>query len=480
MTVNTYSILAAAAALLSGAAARSFTDSRGDTFTTDKDKPTLVTWAHTAASLHSYGLDGTQLLGTYGEYINDGSDFDFTQPEMGSSFPADPDADELALLKDSINLSPGCEETAGYCVELDIAKLAELSPDFMLIHGYRHSPWGIANIIENITAAGFPEDRIIFNEVSMAMGPDAKNCTDEHHKDCYGRSMIDQIETFLELADFLNLDKPAELEGEIEDLCVAATNFAANMKKAQEKGVRALAAYLVPTGTSYFAHVTDDPVLRMMEELGAPIIHPGACTNCTSEYYWEWIGAKDYFNQCTADQIDDFKMAECNDETLYPVDFWLYDHRTTPTVLSDEFAEAYPDQAIQRGQLGMWAIGGRKMSPGHAATILNNVGDKFAQSDRIYAETKCTPADVSSVPHRTTGLGPGEYACYDESFHNEKYFKNCPAAGSVSTESEEEEGEEEEASVPTESDSAPVSTKSSSVKREASILAGVVAVGLLL
>merc|ERR1712238_353976 len=140
----------------------------------------------------------------------------------------------------------------------------------------------------------------------------------------------------------------------------------------------------------------------------------------------------------------------------YPVDFWLYDHRTTPTVLSDEFAEAYPDQAIQRKQLGMWAIGGRKMSPGHAATILNNVGDKFAQSDRIYAETKCTPADVSSVPHRTTGLGPGEYACYDESFHNEKYFKNCPAAGSakwdvstksgsasVSTESEEEEGEEE-------------------------------------
>jgi hypothetical protein len=67
---------------------RTFTDDKGKTFATSAEKPTIVTFAHSAVSMKHYGLDAAQLLGTYGEWYNDGSDIDFEKPEMGSSFPA--------------------------------------------------------------------------------------------------------------------------------------------------------------------------------------------------------------------------------------------------------------------------------------------------------------------------------------------------------------------------------------------------------
>merc|ERR1712194_100167 len=93
-------------------------------------------------------------------------------------------------------------------------------------------------------------------------------------------------------------------------------------------------AYL-STGTSYFAHATDDMVLRMLEELGMPIMHPGSCPNkdaCTFEYFWEWIPIGEYFQSCTDAQKENLEFEACNKDPLYPVDFWLYDHWTTQVV----------------------------------------------------------------------------------------------------------------------------------------------------
>ena len=110
----------------------------------------------------------------------------------------------------------------------------------------------------------YPEDRIIFMELSLH--DDGNDCTEDMHVNCHGKSMIEVVENYLELATFLNLDAPEGLDQDMKDLCAAATSFAATTKMAQEKGLRVMPAYL-STGTSYFAHATDDMVLRMLEEV---------------------------------------------------------------------------------------------------------------------------------------------------------------------------------------------------------------------
>lgn len=174
---------------------------------------------------------------------------------------ADPTIDEVELLEKVTNLSPGCG--AEFCVEFDIAGFLELNPDYLVVNGYRQQPWAIDSIIANITKT-YPEDQIIFIELSLHN--DGEDCTEDKHVNCHGKSMIEVVENYLELARFLNLEEPEGLDQDMKDLCAAATSFAATTKVAQDKGLRVMPAYLT-TGTSYFAHATDDMVLRMFEEV---------------------------------------------------------------------------------------------------------------------------------------------------------------------------------------------------------------------
>jgi len=406
---------------------RTFVDDLGVTHTTNLEKPKIVTWAHRAVSLSHYGLDTEQLLGTYGEWANAGSDFDFNNPEAGSSFPADPNTEELELLKSVVNLSPSCG--AEYCVDFDFETFKLVRPDFFIIHGYRHSPWAINSsnqpeLLEKITEfMGRPP---IYTDVSLE--GEGETCSLGNEDNCYGKSMIDVIEQNFDVATFLNLDVPDSLNEERQRLCESALTFQSYMKIAQDNGVRAMAAYLVPSpvGTSYLATPVDDMVLRMFEELGMPILHPGSCpdkTLCKFEYFWEWLPNAEYFNQCSEGQ--DF--ATCNSSTLYPVDFWLYDHRTTFTITNPDFQLAFPDRAIIKKQYAYWPIGGRMITPHHAAEILDIVGPAMAGADRIYPETACTPeVDVVSKTHRTVGLPGGSYSCFnDAKYHESRYYEEC-------------------------------------------------------
>ena len=167
-----------------------------------------------------------------------------------------------------------------------------LDPDFFIVPGALQDPWEISPLMANITAAGYPEERIIFIEISLSNN--GENCTEVAHENCHGKSMIDVIETYIELGNFLKLDAPSSLDEGMKDLCSAATTFAANMKIAQEKGLRVMPAYF-STGTNYFGHATDDMVLRMLEELGMPIMHPGSCETCTFDYFWEFVPIGEYF-----------------------------------------------------------------------------------------------------------------------------------------------------------------------------------------
>jgi hypothetical protein len=178
-----------------------------------------------------------------------GSDFDFDQPEQSSSYSADPEPSDIAKLLQTVNLSPDCERTPGYCTAFNITTLVELDPDYLIVHGYADSPWGFANFTE--VKEAFPETKIIYNDISLK----GDDCT--VHENCYGKSMIDVIEQYRELAVFLNLEEPAALEEDFATLCAAATAFAGNMQLAHEKGIRTMAAYVDPSSAFYASPVND-------------------------------------------------------------------------------------------------------------------------------------------------------------------------------------------------------------------------------
>jgi len=393
---------------------RTYVDDLGVTHTTSKKNPKIVTWAHRAVTLRYFGLDDTQLLGTYGEWGNSGSDFNVTDPEA-SSFPLDPGLEDVQLLQSAVNLSPGCGNE--FCVEFDIEKFKQLNPDEFIIHGYRGSAWAISSIISNITEAWGKKP--IFVELSMDK---ADKCQDDGYKTCAGRSMIEVIDDHFKLAEYLDLSVPESMKDDRRKLCKAASTFQDQMKVAHDKGLRVFPAYL-GTGTSYYANVKHDMVLRMFEELGMPILHNGACTNatvCSQNYFWEYVPRTEYFQNCSPDNITE----SCNNDPLYPVDVWLYDHRTTFTIQNDDFALAFPDKAIIKKQYAFWPIGGRITTPHHAAKILEIVGSAVSSFERLHPPTNCTDnVDVSSTEHKINGIGPNNYACYDTKFHEKKYFE---------------------------------------------------------
>lgn len=408
---------------------RSYTDDLGITHTTSIEKPTIVTFAHAAVSFFDYGLGTDQLLGTYGEYVVTGSDFDFEQPEQTSSYNADPEPEDIKKLLSTTNLSPGCERVPGYCTEFDIEGLVQLDPDYLIVQGYAHSPWAIANFTE--VELAFPKTKIIYNDVSLA----GENCT--VHENCVGKSMIDLVEQYQELAAFLNLEEQAQLQQDMAELCAAAGEFQTHMKTAHDKGIRTMAAYVDPS-SAFYASPINDMVLRMFEELGMPILHIGKCEDCSQSYFWETIPSEAYFASC--DNSTDFE--ECNEDTLYPVDVWLYDHRTRAVINNEDFAVVFPDKAVLTGQFAEWPIGGRKITPRHAIEILKAVGPSVAGADRLHDETPCVPdLDVSGMEYRRSnsggdkGAGGGAYACYDTSFHNSKYFMGCGGATEEATDS---------------------------------------------
>ena len=274
------------------AAERSYTDDHGITHTTSIEKPTIVTFAHAAVSLFDYGtkdrklnrrqpgpssgrcriyhvphqqqlfssicsfhhflcsgLGTDQLIGTYGEYVVSGSDFDFDQPEQTSSYSADPEPEDIAKLLVTTNLSPGCERVGGYCTEFNLDGLVELDPDYFIVQGYAHSPWAFSNFTE--VELAFPKTKIIYNDVSL----EGEDCGT--YENCYGKSMIDLVEQYQELALFLNLEEPAQLQQDFADLCAAAGLFQEHMKTAHEKGIRTMAAYVDPSSAFYASPVND-------------------------------------------------------------------------------------------------------------------------------------------------------------------------------------------------------------------------------
>ena len=350
----------------------------------------------------------------------DSCDFDFADPDAPNSCPANPSPEEYEFLLDSVNLSPQCG--AEYCQDFDFEAFQSLNVDVMIMHGYRQSVWALSETnvteIERITGR-----TIVYIDISLR-GP---NCTEGNENLCAGKSMLEVIQQYEQLALALGINPPKSLQGQKERMYDAAANFQDVARTVANRGVRIMAAYLAPQGggdfgdSNYFANPTNDLVLRMLEELGLPLLHVN-CNQAPDEeacplgYFWETVQTPKYFGGCEGD------LAGCADNVMYPVDFWLYDHRTTLYVTDPSFRDVFPDKAIELGQMGYWPIGAGTISHEHAAEILELLAVSLRDAQRIHPATDCKTVDVSSDSHRTVGLAGGEYACFEEKFHNQAYF----------------------------------------------------------
>lgn len=408
---------------------RTFTDDLGVTHTFTKKQPKIVAWSHVAISLGHVGMDSNQLAGVYGQWGGETSNLDPTNPEKGSDFESDPTPEDIQFLAaHALNLSPNCLPGAR-CDEIDLDLFRGISGevDAFITIGYRHTVRYITDAVSEIESIlGKP---VIYIDLSQT-GPD---CLPTKEYRCYGKSMIDLIVQFEELASALGVNPTKALQQDKQDLCEASANFQQVARDAQLRGVRVMAAYFGfgIDGATYLANPPDDMVLRMFEELGMPLLHVDCelapdQDQCPLGFFWETVNNTVFFDNCEATDIQ-----QCSNENpKYPVDLWLYDDRQTLEVLSKTFATQFPDKAVLEGQIAYWPIGGGSLSYRHAAEILNIVAPALADTKRLYDGTQCVSSvDVSGIAHRTVGLQGGEYACYDERFHRQEYLK-CPVEAS--------------------------------------------------
>ncbi|KAG7355169.1 hypothetical protein IV203_004525 [Nitzschia inconspicua] len=412
--------------LVDAAVARTFTDDLGVTHTFTKTKPKVVAWSHIAISLAHLGMESSQLAGVYGQWGGETSNLDPTNPELGSSFESDPTAEDIQFLAaHAVNLSPNClPGTRCEDIDLDLLRGIRDEVDVFITIGYRHTVRYITEAMTEIESilSGKP---IIYIDLSQT-GPD---CLPTKEYRCYGKSMIDLILQLEELATAMGVTPTKALQQDQQDLCEAAANFQSVARDAQLRGVRVMAAYFGfgIDGATFLANPPDDMVLRMLEELGMPLLHVDCelapdQEKCPLGFFWETVNNTVFFDNCQATDIQ-----QCNNENpKYPVDLWLYDDRQTLDVLNRDFASLFPDKAVLAGQIAYWPIGGGALSYRHATEILNIIASALANTKRLYDGTQCVSSvDVSGIAHRTVGLKGGEYACYDERFQRQEYLQ-CP------------------------------------------------------
>jgi len=404
--------------------AGSFKDDLGKEFTFN-GKPKIVCPADIALTLRDFGMTEEQIVGTYGSWVTTGSDLDFDKLSEGSTLPADPSPDELKWLDTKVvNLSPDCKNNVR-CKTFKLDTLKTVDPEYVILWGYTQSPFAIdADLIANMTEMGY---ETVYIEISQNAGHgNGTVCKGDLVNGCFGKSMVEVAERWEKLTVALGTTLPESVQVDKKLMCEAAAKFTEASKEAHERGVRVMAQY--PTETSIsIANPVADVVLRMFEELGMPIMHPGGlCKDedgepCYHSYFWESVPRDSYFSDC------DPSSGDCVDKMLYNVDMVLYDHRLTVKLQNATNIDRLGDPALKQGQMAYWPIGGRPHTYRHATEILNLVTPELKKAKRIHSRSDCTKnIDVSSTEHRETSLMKGQYACFNPEFHNEDY--TCPSS----------------------------------------------------
>jgi hypothetical protein len=323
-----------------------FQDDRGVVHTWDNSVKAKIGVEATLGgiSLFHMGMQAEQLAAVWGLWGIRGTTFDPENPSAGSNFPElDPGPEEAAFLSSAVNLSPSCYTNPRGCWQVDnITDLIALQDQIDFIvnvdNGYDYS-------MIDIEAAGF---KVIFVDTYFDYHENCRiqNFSAPDRSNCYGRSAIDIARRIEELAVFLGVEVDQDaINQQKQDMCEAATEFTDTMEEAHEKGLRIKVSWLgigqdEETGESY-AELSDyDPIElwfpRTMEELGMPLLHSDDIYD-----YDEYaaVPASAYFNTCEPGVYNE----DCNGETLFPVDFWLFDPRGS-RLIDDNLKLLFPDR----------------------------------------------------------------------------------------------------------------------------------------
>jgi len=382
---------------------------------------TIVCGAMDAITMHHFGMEASQIEGTFGERSSSGSNYggsyfngniadhgDHSSAEFKpENFPADPDEAERAFLSPLRDYSPSCSASNYYCSDIDIALLNKYGwPDY-IVFGSFYSSLLTEDFRGNATDA-----RVTIIELTTAYG----STPDE---EVLPRGMVEITERWEDLASaFIGADVVAKkVASPKAELCAAAAEFSEAAKAAQDKGVRAMAGYLPYAGAgengeigAFLASPERDTVLAMLEELGMAILHNDAEPSRAYEYQ---VSADFSTGLMPYENI----MSAGEKPVRYDVDFWLYDDRVTLDFLSDSFKEAWPHKAVVAKQYAYFPANSRVFSYQHAAEILSIVGESLKSAQQLSTDSpfKCTAVEggVSGEEHRSNGLLPGQYACYN-------------------------------------------------------------------
>jgi len=414
---------------------RNFLDDRGVTHTFTGSPKIGVRAGIGGRSLYHMGLPEEQLAAIWGLWAIRGSDFDPENPEAGSIYgDQDPGIDETNFLSTARNLSPSCWKNPRGCFRWDsLDDLVEMHQngelDYIILidnasSGHTCGPNVTFSFCDgggviDAEAEGIP---VVFVDTLYDYDPACRleNYTVIDKNLCIGRSTIDIAQKVEELAKALvpNLDT-TEIDRQRDEACASAESFTQTMEEVHQKGIRVKVS-IAGTTTNFLTGETSvtvrdfDPLQlwfpRTFEELGMPLLHSNSSGNVLPDTY---------FTDCPNGALSE----TCNDNTLYPVDYWLFDSRSFALINDpDTIEQVFPDKALLKGQLWHYSRNDGPVSYVTIKTVLDEMAEKLASAERVHDETDCTPADPTGPEFLLAGLDSNQYVCYNFDLIQSEYL----------------------------------------------------------
>jgi len=390
-------------------------------------------------SLYHLGMREDQMKVIWGLWSIRGSDLDIDNPEAGSRYPeSDPNVEEVNFFKKMINISPSCHTNPRGCFRWDnMTILTEVKSEIDYILFIDNG--GDSGMKVATAETGLP---VVFIDTFYERNELCRfqNYSYVDKKNCFGRSMIDIALRIEELAIAMNVNiDQDQLNREKRAASEAAQTFTQTMKRKQEEGVRFITSINAikkdDNGTDVFEFRTLDPidlwVPRTLEELGMPIMHHDEGSQ-TLEDISTRVRSPEYFQDCPEGQIS----KDCNSNTTYPIDFWLFDSRSYLNIIGVDtptLEGLFPDKAILAGQHWHYSRNDGPISYNVIARMLNEMTKRTKDAKRLHPKTNCTNVDPKTgvTAQIGGGLDRGEYICYDESLIQTKYLSGLTIATSA-------------------------------------------------
>lgn len=372
-----------------------------------------------------------QIVGVHGLWLTAPGQID-----APNSNPHNPDASDVEFLRQVVNLSPTCYDLVdSNCFLVDYPALSVLNADHYVYIGNGYAPW--PDILANITTA-MGGKKAIFIDTTADHGTGCRPNTNESNpllreKDnCYGRSSIDVINRQIELVQALGVEISDRVRQDQQAMCESAMEFTRAARSAQERGLRFLMGFGVffDEYTILLRDILESPATRTMEELGLPILHLGACSECPDRFpnrqnRIEAIPVNLWFHKCDPGQ----SFEECNEDVLYPVDVWLNPNGSEDEFLDEEMRSIFPDKAVLSNQVLTFPFNSGAISPKQLNMQLKYWATKINSFERLHNRTSCVAVDVTTSDHLNLEFGAlegGQYACFNDEYIQDLYHK-CPA-----------------------------------------------------